>query len=342
MISGMELRVPIVAAPMGGGASTPDLVRSVGAAGGLGFLAAGYKTAGAVAAQMDDLDGAGPFGVNVFCPDPRGDAVAVDAYARRLRAAGLEPLGEPCWTDDGFEEKLALLQARPPAVASFAFGCPDAAQVAALQAAGSEVWVTVTTPEEAREAVARGADALVAQGVEAGAHRAVWTNGADRELTLLVLLQLLEGIEVPVVATGGLMSGRGIAAARAAGAWAVQLGTAFLLCPEAGTTDAHRAALSGERATRLTRAYTGRPARGIVTPFMDDHDAAAPAAYPEVHHLTAPLRATQAPDTLHLWAGQGYELARGVPAGELVTRLWDEVRRGWPDRRPAARTGSRG
>lgn len=321
----MDLQVPIIAAPMGGGASTPALVRAVADAGGLGFVPAGYLEVRAVVGLLDAVKHT-PHGVNVFVPGPRGDDAEVDAYARRLREAGLEPLGTPRWTDDAYAEKLALLCERAPAVVSFAFGCPAAGDIAALQAAGSEVWVTVTTPPEAHEAVERGADAVIAQGVEAGAHRGTWTDDDDAGLTLLVLLQLLEDLPVPVVATGGLMTGRGIAAARTAGAWAVQLGTALLRSPEAGTSAAHRAAVGQARPTRLTRAYTGRTARGIVTPFMDAHDAAAPSAYPEVHYLTAPLRRTQDPDTLHLWAGQGHPLARdGVPAGELVRQLWADA-----------------
>lgn len=329
----MELEVPIVAAPMGGGASTPALVRGVAAAGGLGFLAAGYKDPEQVVAQLDAVEGV-PYGLNLFAAGPPGDPDAVAAYARRLVEAGLEPLGTPRHDDDHLTAKLELLLTRtapPPAVVSFAFGCPEPEAITALQQRGSEVWLTVTAPAEAERATAAGADALVVQGAEAGAHRGSWTNdpAQDDALGLLVLLQLVPIVSpLPLVAAGGIATGRGIAAVLAAGAEAAQLGTAFLKTPEAGTSDVHRAAVGTGRPTALTRAYTGRPARGITTPFMADHDDAAPAAYPEVHHLTAPLRARRDPDTVHLWAGQAHALTREEPAAELVGRLWAEARLG--------------
>jgi nitronate monooxygenase len=151
---------------------------------------------------------------------------------------------------------------------------------------------------------------------------------------LLALLQLVRaavGDAMPLVAAGGLMTGAGVAAVLAAGAAAAQLGTAFLLCPEAGTVAWHREAIGAASApTAVTRAFTGRAARGIVNRFLVDHDAGAPSAYPEVHHLTAPMRAAARTrgdrDSLHLWAGQAYPLAVPVPAAELVVRLAADAR----------------
>jgi len=182
----------------------------------------------------------------------------------------------------------------------------------------------VTTPAEALITERAGADALVVQGVEAGAHRGTFSDDEDGGLGLLTLLQLVRS-ELPLVATGGLMTRAAVAAVLAAGASAAQLGTAFLLAPEAGTAEVHRAALRGDGDTALTRAFTGRSARGIVNRFMREHEADAPRAYPEVHNLTAPLRAAARergdPDAVNLWAGQAYSLVRELPAAELVREL---------------------
>jgi nitronate monooxygenase len=171
----------------------------------------------------------------------------------------------------------------------------------------------------------------VAQGVEAGGHRGSFDVDAPGDLGLLALLQLLTAsVDVPLVATGGLMTGRAVAAVLAAGAAAAQLGTAFMLCPEAGTSTSHRAALAGDGATALTRAFTGRAARGLVNRFLRRHSADAPAAYPEVHHVTAPIRAAARErgdaEALNLWAGQAHALAREVPAAQLVRELATEAR----------------
>ena len=332
-----QLEHPIVQAPLGGGPSTPDLAVAVSAAGGLGFLAAGYRSADDVRSEMAEVRARGerPFGVNLFAPP--GDAAerrVVERYAESLRGEaerqGVE-LGEPRHHDDGFSDKVRLVAAQRAPVVSFTFGCPPAATIAELKGAGCAVWVTVTTPAEAIAAERAGADALVAQGIEAGGHRGSFDDGSPGEIGLLALLQLLAvTVELPLVASGGIASGRGVAAVLAAGAAAAQLGTAFMLTPEAGTSDVHRRALGGSGETALTRAFTGRMARGIVNRFMREHQAEAPSAYPEVHHLTAPLRSAARergdPDTLHLWAGQAHELAPELPAGELVRRLGEDAR----------------
>jgi nitronate monooxygenase len=262
-----------------------------------------------------------PFGVNVF--HLRGgepaDPAVVAAYAATLPA----PVGEPRFDDDGLDAKLAALVADPVAVVSFTFGCPEPATVGALHSAGSAVWVTVTTPQEARQAQEAGADAVVAQGAEAGGHQGSFVD-ADREpLGLLALLQLID-VDVPVVASGGIATARGVAAVLAAGAQAAQVGTAFLLCPEAGTLPAQRERTASAAPTGLTRAFTGRLARGIVNAFQAAHPD-APSAYPEVHHLTAPARAAARErgdaDGFNLWAGQAHELAEARPAAEVVAAL---------------------
>jgi nitronate monooxygenase len=324
--------LPIVQAPMGGGPSTPELAAAVGEAGGLGFLAAGYRSVDAVRADLAKLRALSrrAFGVNLFAPPAApGDPAAVARYAERLRAdaerRGVE-LGEPRHDDDGWQDKLALCVAERVPLVSFTFGCPDAAVLRRLREAGCETWITVTTPAEAGLAARAGADALVVQGVEAGGHRGSFDPSKPGELGLLALLQLVRAeTNLPLVATGGIADRAGVAAVLAAGASAAQLGTAFMLTPEAGTADAHRRALRGGARTVLTRAFTGRPARGIENRFIREHETAAPLAYPEVHHLTAPLRAAARaagdPDGLHLWAGETYALARELPAAQLAREL---------------------
>jgi nitronate monooxygenase len=335
-----RLAVPIVLAPLAGGPSTPELTAAVSNAGGFGFLAAGYLTASVLAERLERTRTLTdtPVGVNLFVPGTPAPPQAVDAYAARLagdvRPVGVE-LGAARFDDDDWAAKLELLITTPVAVVSFTFGCPEPEVIGRLQGAGSEVWVTVTRPSEARQAVDAGADALVVQGAEAGGHRASFRDDPAEDETggigLLSLLQLVDAqADLPLVATGGIATGRAIAAVLAAGAAAAQLGTAFLGCPEAATAAVHRQALGESAPTAMTRAFTGRLARGIRNRFLDRHSAAAPTAYPEVHHLTAPLRqagrAAGDAGLVNLWAGQTYELGRQLPAGQLVRALAEEAR----------------
>lgn len=332
------LATRIVQAPMAGGPSTPELAAAVARAGGLGFLAAGYLTGEQLVAQLSALMGLSdaPFGVNVFVGGvPSAELGAVVRYADLLRGeaarAGIE-LGEPRFDDDGFEAKIALLLQRPPAVVSFAFGAPPRPVVEALHAAGCEVWLTVTSVAEAAVAAAVGADAVVVQGVEAGGHRGVFVDDdTQSSLGLLVALELIAAaVPLPLVAAGGLMTGAAIAGVLAAGAAAAQLGTAYLLAEEAGTAPAHRAAVAGDGRTVLTRAFSGRTARGIENRWHREYGALAPVAYPEVHHLTSPLRAhgrrVGDPDLINLWAGEGHSLAVASGAEEITLRLAGETR----------------
>jgi nitronate monooxygenase len=335
-----RLAIPIVLAPLAGGPTTPRLAAAVSNAGGLGFLAAGYLTTQALRDQVEQarsLTGA-PLGVNVFAPGSPAPHGPVAAYAQTLaaeaRQAGVE-LGTARFDDDEWAAKLTMLAADPVAVTSFTFGCPDPAVIARLQAAGSEVWVTATTPADAEYAAGAGADVLVLQGSEAGGHRSSFRDDPadDRSdgVGLLSLLQLARSrTRLPLVAAGGISTGAAVAAVLAAGASAAQLGTAFLRCPEAGTVPVHRAAVATSAPTGMTRAFTGRLARGIRNQFLDTHSAAAPAAYPEVHYLTGPLRAhgrrAGDPDLVNLWAGQTHELSRELPAADLMAVLATEAR----------------
>ncbi|MDQ3945335.1 MAG: nitronate monooxygenase, partial [Actinomycetota bacterium] len=225
-------RWPVIVAPMAGGPSTPELVVAAAEAGGLGFLAAGYKTAEAMAAEIKAVRAAlrsGAFGVNVFVPQPPADRAVVDAYLETLEpeaaAAGVT-LGEATWDDDGWEAKVEALLGDPPPVVSFTFGCPPTEVVAAFRHAGTLVAVTVTTPEEAALAAAAGAGCLCVQGAEAGAHRGSFTND-DRPGGDWTLLALLAGIppvtDLPLIAAGGIAGPRAVAAVLAAGAVAAQV-----------------------------------------------------------------------------------------------------------------------
>ena len=322
---------------MAGGPGTPRLAAAVSGAGGLGFLAAGYKSAAAVRAEIRDTRALTdrPFGVNVFVPTPRAaDPETYAAYVDRLQAEARRygvALGEPRFDDDEWEAKLSLLEQDPVAVVGFTFGCPPVEVVDRLKDAGSSVWVTVTETEEAEAAATAGADALVVQGIEAGAHRGSFEDRHDApDYALLPLLQVIgRAVEAPMIASGGIATGRAVAAVLCAGAQAAQLGTAFLRCPEAGTSATHREALSSPAPTRLTRAFTGRLARGLVNRFLEEHGEVAPIAYPEIHHVTAPLRAAarQAgdPGALNLWAGQAHPLAQTVSAADVVRSLTAEA-----------------
>ena len=335
------MEAPIVGAPLSGGPSTPELAAAVSEAGGFGFIAAGYKTADDVRDEVEDVRGRTlrPFGVNLFVPTrAAADDAALAAYRESLAGEveryGVEP-GRPHWNDDEWERKLALVERERPSVVSFTFGCPDASVVARLRDVGIGVWCTVTRPTEAKLAAAAGADAIVVQGAEAGGHQASFDDTDAAPIGLLALLQLVRRVtELPLVATGGIANGRGVAGAIAAGAFAAQIGTGLMLTPEAGTSSAHREALAGDAPTALTRAFTGRRARGIVNRFMLEHDAAAPRGYPYVHHVTSPIRAAARAvgdgGGINLWAGQAYELAEALPAAILVARWADETRRARP------------
>lgn len=326
---------PVVVAPMAGGPTTPALVAAVCAAGGTGFLPGGYLTASQLennlTALRDDLSARGlpdaPFGVNLFVPAPADrdrDGAAVDAY----RAALGEGAGEPRWDDDDhYAEKLRLLvEVDPVPMVSFTFGCPSADDVERLHAAGSSVGVTVTDEDEARAAVAVGADVLVVQGFDAGGHRGTHRAGTEpNHLDALALLPLVTGLGLPVVAAGGVATSGDVRRLLEAGAVAVQCGTAFLRCPEAGTSAAHRALLATARGTTVTRAFSGRPARGLTNRFLTEH-ADAPSVYPQVDHVTKPLRAAAAAagdvDGISGWAGAGWAAAQDLPAAQVVEELF--------------------
>ncbi len=326
---------PIVVAPMAGGPTTPQLVAAGVRVGASGFLPGGYLTASELEqriTQLRDLLGTDDraFGVNLFVPegdvaaDRRPDQVAVEAY----RAALGPGAGVPRWDDrDHYEDKIRLLtEVDPVPMVSFTFGCPAPDVVHALHAVGSAVVVGVTDLQEATAAVDCGADALVVQGFDAGGHRCTHRVAAEPNSgDALALLPELAHLAVPKIAAGGVATAGDVRRLLAAGAVAVQVGTALLRCPEAGTSSAHRELLATARGTRVTRAFSGRPARGLVNDFLTSHDGQAPAVYPQVDQVTKPLRARASAEgdsqAISGWAGTGWAAARELPAATVIAQL---------------------
>ena len=329
-----RLRFPIIQAPMAGGPSTVAMAAAVSQAGGLGFLATGMVAPDQVRADLAELrgllDDGEPFGVNLFCPSPEpGDPAEIAAYAELIAPiaarSGVE-LGEPRFHRDRYDEKVALLLEEPPAVVSFVFGCP-VDDVRAFKDAGSQVWVTVTQVDEAEQAAAAGVDALVVQGSEAGGHRGGFVDDDRDPIPLLALLDAV-GAAVPgatLIAAGALMTAEHVAEVLARGAAAAQCGSAFLLSVESGIGATHRIGVRADWATVITRAFTGRRARGLYNDWTTLVGDRAPRAYPEVMEMTAPIRKVgRAEGDMHrfnLWAGERHRLAEIRPAGQIVEQL---------------------
>lgn len=334
-LTDLGVTLPVTAAPMAGGPTTPAMVVAAAGAGSLGFLAAGYKQPDAVQAEIAAVRAASiPFGVNVFAPNPVPiDRDTYRRYADALRGEadrfGLSLPSEPVDDDDAFGAKVDLLVTDPVPVVSFTFGLPGEDVIRALRRAGTTVVQTVTTVEEADAAVAAGADMLAVQAAVAGGHSGTFTP--ERMPTPVPLAELVTAVRsavtVPVIAAGGLASADDVAAVLDAGAAAVAVGTALLRAEESGASATHRAALTDAAFTEtvITRAFTGRPARGLRNRFIDSYEAQAPLGYPAIHHLTSPLRKAAAAageaDLVHLWAGTGYRLAQEKPTGEILSEL---------------------
>ena len=334
-LSDLGLRIPVLAAPMAGGPTTTAMVIAAHSAGGLGFLAAGYKTPEAVDTDLRAVREAGiPFGINVFAPIPV--PITAQRYADYARAVqrdadrfGIELPADPIEHDDHFAAKIDLLCAHPVPVVSFTFGIPDGDVIRALQHAGSIVAQTVTSHPEAQAAADAGVDALIVQAGAAGGHSGTLTPAAlSPELPLPELVAgIVTAVGLPVIAAGGVGSAADVAAALRAGAEAVAVGTVLLLADESGASATHQAALEDPARTEtvVTRAFTGRPARALRNAFIDEHDTDAPLGYPALHFLTSPLRKAAAaagdPELLHLWAGTGFSHARRAPTAAILTGL---------------------
>ena len=325
---------------MAGGVSTPSLAVAVGRAGGLGFLAAGYLSPDTVAAQIAEVrESVELFGVNLFVPQPVAEPDRIAAYRRELAETEAERYGvalpDPDLDDtDHWQAKLALLLDDPVPVVSFTFGLPDAETVARFKDQGTYTVATVTSVDEAHQAVNAGVDALCVQGPEAGGHRGIFNPAALPSttplLTLLTEIRAAVAPELPLIAAGALATPDDVARARAAGAALTQHGTAFLRADEAGTHPLHRAALTDPKfaETVLTRAFSGRWVRTLRNRFTDEHPQ-APAAYPALNQLTRPLRAAAAkqadPDGMGMYAGTNYRRAQAAPAADILATLAEGV-----------------
>lgn len=333
--------LPIFQSPMLG-ASGPDMAREASLAGALGSLALAGSSADSVREQIGALKaalGERPFAANFFILDPASPDPGAVARAMAQLAGYRAELGLPSqaipnkWAEDFASQFEALVQAAPPA-ASFTFGILSAEQAARLKAAGTKMIGTATTVAEAKAWASIGADAILAQGMEAGGHRGTFLKPVEESLVgiaaLLPAIKAATGL--PVIAAGGIMDGRGIAAMLTLGADAVQLGTAFLLADESTISAPWRAALEGKSAddVRLTRAFSGRYARGIENRFMREMAGKDIPPYPIQNALTQELRAANAKagrsDMLSLWAGQGVHAIRKGRTADLITLFWDETR----------------
>lgn len=342
----LGIRHPILQAPMAGGPATPALAAAVSNAGGLGFLAAGYLDPGRLREEIAATRRLTrrPFGVNAFVEGPTdgaADPEPMQAFLERWAReegvdlpAGAIPTAAPGQRSHR-EMAEVVLEAGVP-VFSVTFGVPDAACVVELRRAGVLVLGTATTVAEALLLQEAGVDAVVAQGAEAGAHRGSFLPPLEQGLvgTMALVPQVADALEIPVVAAGGIMDGRGIVAARALGAAAVQMGTAFLATPEARVTGAWRERLLAGREdeTVVTRVVSGRPARAIRNRLISGLEASGVPIppFPLQNSLTRAIRGSGAErgdaGLLSLWAGQGVRLARSLPAGELVRVLVEEAR----------------
>ncbi len=336
-----ELRLPVIQAPMAGAnITTPELVAAVSNAGGLGVLAAGYLSALEIERQIRTTREITPrpFAINLFVPSAReplsGD---VDRQLQLLAPIhdrlGIAPpvIAEP---PDAFDQQFeAVLAARVPIV-SFTFGILPPSAIDRLRAQGTYVMGTATTVDEAKQLEAAGVDAIVAQGGEAGAHRGSFNVPAAPILvgTIALAPQIVDAVRMPVIASGGIMDGRGIVAALALGASAVQMGTAFLTTRECGALPTYKQAVleASDNSTSLTRAFSGRWARGIRNRFMEQSESSEALSYPWQNTLTGPMRAAAARKSdreyLSLFAGQGARLARAMPVAELMDALEREIR----------------
>jgi nitronate monooxygenase len=335
----MRIRHPLVLAPMAGGPSTPALCAAVSEAGGLGSYGGAYVAPGKLREEILAIRArtSKPFAVNLFADEGAAADIpalraAQDALTRYRAELGLLPAAPPSPPVSLKDAFAVLLEERVP-VFSFTFGIPPREMLEACRKAGIATMGTATTVAEARALEQSGVDFICAQGAEAGGHRGTFDRDADPPLigTMALVPQVVDAVRAPVIAAGGIMDGRGFAAALALGASAVSLGTAFLRCPEAGTSRPYRDALKEARddATVITRAFSGRAARGLANRFTREMAGAPLAPYPAQNALTRDIRTAAAKNgdfmLLSLWAGQAAALAREVPAGELVAQILREA-----------------
>ncbi|WP_191576279.1 NAD(P)H-dependent flavin oxidoreductase [Achromobacter insolitus] len=342
LIELLKLTHPIIQAPMAGGATTVDMVAEASKAGALGSLGGAYMTPEQIEAAAEGVRARTdrPFAINLFAsvpPEPmQGDASRMLALmARYHEQLGLPAPETPGPQADPLPGQLEAVLRIRPAVLSFTFGRLPAGALARYRELGILTVGTATTVREAQALEQDGVDAIVAQGAEAGGHRGTFLDAFEASMigTMALVPQVVDAVSVPVIASGGIMDGRGIAAALALGADFAQMGTAFLTTEESGISDAYKAVVSASRAeqSRITRGFSGRPARGIANAFMRDVDAIGGdiLPYPLQNALTRPMRTAGGKsgniNVLSLWAGQGAPLARRESTAELIQRLARET-----------------
>lgn len=343
----LNLEIPIIQAPMAGSDSVA-LARSVSSAGALGSLACALLSPEAVREAMRALrqDSLGPFNLNFFCHTMEApEAAAIETWK-----SFLQPHYERCGLDinsvaesrlrQPFDEEMcAVVEELKPEVVSFHFGLPPLPLVERLQRSGTRILSSATSVREAKWLESCGCDAVIAQGLEAGGHRGMFleTNPATQTGLFALLPQVRDAVSVPVIAAGGIADARGIVAAFALGASGVQLGTAYLFCPEARVSALYRKALAevGETGTVLTNLFSGRPARGILNRYLQEAGPMSDAAlrFPYAATLVAPLRATSeqagSVDYAQLWAGQAARLAKPKPADQFTRELAADAMSYW-------------
>jgi nitronate monooxygenase len=336
-LAALDLSIPVIAAPMSGGPTTPRMVAAAARAGSFGFLAGGYKPPAVLAEQVSEVRrSTAMFGVNLFAPNPlRVDPEEYRGYADAIRGEGdlygLDLSAIPPREDeDDWNRKIDLLLADPVPVVSFTFGIPDPSVLAWLRGRGTLTVQTVTSVEEARLAADRGADVLAVQGTEAGGHYATVAPRRSLE-NLPALPDLIRSVrsvvDLPVIAAGGIGDARAVRRVVDSGAEAAMVGTVLLLTDESGASDTYKQKLenSPDSATIVTRAFTGRPARGLPNIFTELYDPVAPFGYPAVHHLTSSMRKAAAAagdsERINLWAGTGHHQARREPVADTLARL---------------------
>lgn len=332
----------IILAPLGG-VGTPQLAAAVANAGAFPFLPCAYSTPEKIREEVETLRSLTkrPFGLNLFIEEPLPylDDSSLLAAHERLRPfreeLGIPHPPRPARPADHYEAQMrAALEARPAAF-SFTFGIPRDPWMQRFRNAGIATVGTATSVEEARALEAAGVDAVCAQGAEAGAHRGTFLGDASSSLigTIALVPLVADAVSLPVIASGGIIDGRGIAAALVLGASAAQLGTAFLLADEAGSSAAYRDALRthSARDTTITTAFSGRSARGLRNRFVEEFpEGSLRAPYPFQNAMTRDIRnaaaASGRAEFLSLWAGQAFPLARALPAAEIVRALDSELR----------------
>ncbi|HUE46809.1 MAG TPA: nitronate monooxygenase [Aestuariivirgaceae bacterium] len=335
--------VPIVQAPMAG-ATSPDMVIAVSEAGGLGSLGCAMLNAEQLRSELGIIRQrtARPINVNFFChAPPEPDAARQAAWRKRLEPYYAELNLDATKVPDGalrmpFDDQLCeVVEEFKPPIVSFHFGLPERRLMERVRQTGAKIICSATSVAEARELDAAGCDAIIAQGCEAGGHRGMFLSDdvASQPGTMALVPQVVDAVTVPVIAAGGIADGRGIVAALALGAAAVQIGTAYMFCPESKVTALHRAALARARddQTVLTNVFTGRPARGIVNRLIREIGPISLEApqFPLAANAAAPLRAAAeaigSTDWSPLWSGQaaalGRKMGREIGAGDLTVQL---------------------